>query len=835
MRARIRRMAIAFSTVVVAVVAAVFTVVASGLPLRADTITLRNGMQVRGSVGKISSIHENPLTPNADPTAPTPVVFVDDQLRRTYFPNRQVRADGYVAENPVYERIRIEKRTANGTKRIGAVGPVVRIAPFDEFGNRIYTMQTGQGPLSVVQGITEVTPLFCKIEGLAVEQPLQWDMRVSTSAIPREVLSKVLRRQINNENPDDRLRIVRLFTQAERYEDARQELAEVIRDFPALAGFAKQERELLQLSAGRLLQEVELRRAVGQHRLAIELLRDFPTEGIAGETLVKVRETLQEYEERFQQGKQGVETLLKMVGQLEDGARRARIEALASEIQLEMNFNTLPRFADFLRLASADELSREQKISLALSGWLLGPGAATDNLSVSLSLADIRDLAKQYLRTNESLMRREILDKLVSKEGATPANMAKLLAHMKPPLDPPAPLVPDGPDPAAAVDDGAGPGAAGKAADGKAAGGRAADGGKAANGKAPASFAVGNPGQFAIRIPGIAEQPEFVYHVQVPPEYDPYRRYPCVVTLGNPSLAPEQQMLWWTGRYDPKLRMSVGQASRHGYIVIAPDWRREHQNRYEYSAREHAAVLNSLRDAIRRFSIDTDRVFLSGHSAGGDAVWDIAFAHPDLWAGVIPIVATADKYVNRYWGNGRYVPMYFVNGELDGDRMKRNGEQFDRYMKFSGFDVMVTEYLGRGHEHYQEEQLRIFEWMRLHQRDFFPREFQCQSLRPWDSFFWYLEFREFPAKTMVVPANWPPPRNTTAATFQGKLTENNGVNVEQGGAKTIVWLAPEMVDFSRRVQIDGKGVMITPSLETMLEDVRTRGDRQHPFWAKVSL
>ncbi len=24
-----------------------------------------------------------------------------------------------------------------------------------------------------------------------------------------------------------------------------------------------------------------------------------------------------------------------------------------------------------------------------------------------------------------------------------------------------------------------------------------------------------------------------------------------------------------------------------------------------------------------------------------------------------------------------------------------------------------------------------------------------------------------------------------------------------------------------------------PSLEVMLEDVRTRGDRQHPFWAKV--
>ena len=27
--------------------------------------------------------------------------------------------------------------------------------------------------------------------------------------------------------------------------------------------------------------------------------------------------------------------------------------------------------------------------------------------------------------------------------------------------------------------------------------------------------------------------------------------------------------------------------------------------------------------------------------------------------------------------------------------------------------------------------------------------------------------------------------------------------------------------------------MIKPSVETMLEDLRVRGDRQHPFWAKV--
>ncbi|MFO0872213.1 MAG: PHB depolymerase family esterase [Pirellulales bacterium] len=772
-----------------AVGAWVGVVLAAGM-LSGDTITLRNGMQVRGSVGKIASIHENPLSANSDPTAPTPVVFVDDQLRRTYFPGRQVRADGFVAENPVVERIRIGKRVANGTKRIGAVGPVLKITPFDQFGNRTYTMQTGQGPLTVVQGITEVSPLFAKVEGLQVEGALMWDMRISTASVPREILSKVLRRQIDATNPDQRLRIVRLYTQAERYEDARQELAEIVRDFPELADFKKQERELLQLSAGRLFQEAELRRTVGQHQLAIELLKTFPTDGIAGETLVKVREALQEYEERFQQGKQAVEKLAALVADLETAKEnQTRVDALLREIRLELNFNTLPRLADFLRFADDPDTKNDQKVSLALSGWLLGAGMGTNNLSVALSLAEVRDLTRKYLRSTTPGERAEVLEQLTSQEGATPANIARLLAQMKPPLE----FDPD---------------------------------------------QTGNaevPGLHTLSIPGISEQADFTYHVQLPPEYDPLRRYPCVVTLGNPTLSARDQMQWWTGRFDTKLKMHLGQAARQGYIVLAPEWTREHQQRYEYSAREHAAVMYSLRDALRRFAIDTDRVYLSGHSMGGDAAWDIALAHPDLWAGVIPVVASADKYVSRYWGNGRYVPMYFVAGELDADKMSRNSEQFDRYMKFTGFDVMVTEYLGRGHEHFQEDQLRIFDWMRLHQREFYPKEFQCISLRPWDNFFWYVEYRDFQSKTMVLPANWPPPRNTSPAMLGGKITENNGVSIDLGGAKATVWLSPDMVDFGRRIQVNGKGQTISPSVETLLEDVRTRGDRQHPFWAKVNL
>lgn len=126
-----------------------------------------------------------------------------------------------------------------------------------------------------------------------------------------------------------------------------------------------------------------------------------------------------------------------------------------------------------------------------------------------------------------------------------------------------------------------------------------------------------------------------------------------------------------------------GQAARRGYVVIAPKWQKEFQREYEFTLREHASVLFALRDAIQRVSIDTDRVFLSGHSMGGDAAWDIGLSHPDLWAGVIPIVANADRYIHKYSDNGRGLPMYFVGGERDGGWLNENGMELDRYLKGS--------------------------------------------------------------------------------------------------------------------------------------------------------
>ena len=53
-------------------------------------------------------------------------------------------------------------------------------------------MQTNNGIANVIQGITEVTPLWSRVESLDTHdtraaKPYLWDMRIATSSIPRQL------------------------------------------------------------------------------------------------------------------------------------------------------------------------------------------------------------------------------------------------------------------------------------------------------------------------------------------------------------------------------------------------------------------------------------------------------------------------------------------------------------------------------------------------------------------------------------------------------------------------------------------------------------------------
>jgi len=535
-------------------------------------------------------------------------------------------------------------------------------------------------------------------------------------------------------------------------------------------------------------------------------LSNFPSQGVAVETLLRARDLLKDYDDQAAMRNEILLAFDRLLAELEDEPTRQSIRPIRKEIRGQLNINTIARLADFSRLADDTNLGPDSRLALAISGWLMGQGEVTENLAVAISLFDVRNEVRNYLQNGNAVQRVEILERMQGLEGSTPANVAKLLAAMKPTL-------------ATVTNDPL----------------RESEEGEQSNKQEPGQQQDPLHHVFEIAGPGGAP---FVFHVQLPPDYDPYRKYPCILSLHGAGGAPEKQIDWWAGTYSKQTDLRLGQASRHGYIVIAPAWTKPYQNKYEYSAQEHGKVLYALQNSFKRFSIDTDRVFLSGHSIGGDAVWDIALAHPDLWAGVLPIAATAGKYVGRYWQNAKHVSFYFVGGEMDGNRVAQNMQDFNRYLTKFGYDTMIVEYKGRGHDHFQDEIHFMFDWMRTHRRSFFPKTIKCTTMRPWDNFFWWVELDGMPSTFITLPLQWPR-KGARDALLEAEIGINNRIQVKSPAKIITVYLNPDIIDFQENVSLNVSGKTqsepIVPNLEVMLEDVRTRGDRLNPFWAKVTM
>lgn len=778
-----------------AVCRALVALVALSAATRAEAskIILKDGRALDGRLAPLARLVEDPKALPRD-GAPDPrlLLLCDDDLRRYYLPKAQVREVRESDEGEALERFVIPQRTPRAGRRIMNVDQVLRVDPFDEYGRRTFVMNTASGATDIYQGITLITPHWTKVEGIYYI----WDQRIATSSIPTETLAEVLSRVIDPTNVEHRLKLARLYLQSERYRDAEQELEQIVADFPDVEPRIEATlRSLRQLTARSVVLEIKLRRDAGQHDFAYTLLKKFPEEfppdRISGEILQEVRELAAAYEAREAEGRRALELLNEHYQAVADGHLREQLLPVREEIVAELNLNNLDRLASYVRLAGDESLLPDEKLALAVTGWLQGAAAATPNLPLALSSYRVRNHVRSYLAEPVRLERSAILARIRGEESGTPATVARIVAHMRPPLPPPEPL-------------------------------------------------DGVEGYYEITVAGTDEEPRVGYYVQLPPEYDPYRRYGVVVTLHGAGTTPQQQIDWWSG----DLReggLRYGQGARHGYIVIAPAWAKPGQREYGYSAVEHAAVLYSLRDACQRFSIDTDRVFLSGHSMGGDAAWDIGLAHPDLWAGVIPIVGVSDRYCAHYWENARQLPLYLVVGELDGGKLLKNARDLERAM-VRGFNYTVAEYRGRGHEHFADEILRLFDWMARYRRDFAPREFSCRTMRPWDNFFWWVEVEGLPDRVTADPSRWPPPRGTRPMIVEGRVTGRDQLRVKTGAARTIVWLSPDLVDLGGDLQIVVNGARLSRSggaveadVEVLLEDVVARGDRQHPFWARVEM
>jgi pimeloyl-ACP methyl ester carboxylesterase len=330
------------------------------------------------------------------------------------------------------------------------------------------------------------------------------------------------------------------------------------------------------------------------------------------------------------------------------------------------------------------------------------------------------------------------------------------------------------------------------------------------------------------------------YFLQAPPEYSHGRAFPVLIVLHH---------------YGDKAKDLLGRfqelAARHGYLLVAPQWSGnglfDGDGGYTYSLEEHAAVLDVLRDVRRRFQVDSDRVFLFGYGQGANMAFDIGLAHPDLFAGVIPMSGAPYYHAEHYWHNAQYLPFYVINGDRAGDSHKQTYGQF-RHWIVRNYPVLYVQYKGRGAEWFGGELPNLFEWM-MHKKRANPvaqlgtdglggplgNEFQ--SLRSTDNRFYWLTSDAIDKRHLEEGKEW---KGVTAATMTAFIRDNQVTAKTYGLNQLTIWLSRNQVDFDKPVGvlINLKALRnpakITPSLEVMLEDFLLRGDRQRLNVAKLA-
>jgi poly(3-hydroxybutyrate) depolymerase len=153
------------------------------------------------------------------------------------------------------------------------------------------------------------------------------------------------------------------------------------------------------------------------------------------------------------------------------------------------------------------------------------------------------------------------------------------------------------------------------------------------------------------------------YQLYVPTTYDAATPSPLLVLLHGAGVYPGQ-IIRYQGFTDL--------AEERGYIVVAPMGYIPQGGYGTFGGRpselSERDVMNVLELTLEEFNVDRDRVYLAGHSMGGQGTFHLAIKYPDIWAALGPV----DANVNNLSLDGlpaiTHIPVIWVQGTASPER-----------------------------------------------------------------------------------------------------------------------------------------------------------------------
>ena len=183
------------------------------------------------------------------------------------------------------------------------------------------------------------------------------------------------------------------------------------------------------------------------------------------------------------------------------------------------------------------------------------------------------------------------------------------------------------------------------------------------------------------------------YALFIPSSYAPGTPAPLIVDLHGLNITPLMQMLF-DGTTDL--------AERYGFIVVAPMgfslsgwWGSRPGRPGELSELDAMTLLKSIR---QQYAIDSDRIYLMGHSMGGAGTYHLGGKYNDIWAAVAPISAAGGIADAAAAERFRSFATLLMHGEKDSIVSANGSRRAAMLLQGAGAQHLYLEFPGQDHE-----------------------------------------------------------------------------------------------------------------------------------------
>ena len=204
------------------------------------------------------------------------------------------------------------------------------------------------------------------------------------------------------------------------------------------------------------------------------------------------------------------------------------------------------------------------------------------------------------------------------------------------------------------------------------------------------------------------------YSIYIPQNYTPKTKMPLIIFLhgsGECGTNGIQQLV--TGLPTAIMRNS---AKWNKFIVLIPQKQKVDD---DWAKDEAQHIMAMYKETLKTYSIDTDRIYLTGLSQGGRGTYTIAAMYPKMFAAIAPMCGWANEDVADKIKN---IPIWIFHGELDDDfeAFVQNSYNMDKWLKDRGAkDEKLTIVPGVAHACWDigYQQHPLADWFLAHKLD----------------------------------------------------------------------------------------------------------------------